>query len=250
MKVSTKETDDVPSGESCFQTNAIDAFHMTLDQNKNDFDNHFAHKACKYIVKYTVNLDSEVENRWLIRVTHKDIQALGDKRISKVFRRFGRIVNLKFDYQSVFWSFEYGAEKNAQKAVYAILQEKLFGYKLCLPSDELLIEKNDSKSVKCSGESIETLSPINIQFKNNRDRLKSISNFLRIDCFDNYMNIEDLCRIVIRIQIPIKIVQTFDLISKRNFFLIEFNYCFEASDVLYSLNNSHMIRKQLIVKFE
>ena len=65
-----------------------------------------------------------------ICVTHTDVEAMKGGRVLRIFRRFGRIVSLTFDYERVFWAVTYRSDKEVNKIANAIANDTLYGYQL------------------------------------------------------------------------------------------------------------------------
>lgn len=236
-KIPINETHDVVNENSRFQIDDTNTVNFNSVSYKAEVENCLSNMGCSYKVNCGIGQNNANESRWVITVTHNDIQALDEKQISRVFKQFGRVLNLQFNYQAVSWSVQYESENDAKEAVYAIQKKKLFGYQLCFPPDELFKYSTSKRAHKCCRTSTKSFNHTNNKYMAKMNQQNYIFNILRVDLYKNRMNIQDLCKIIARIQVPIKIVQAVDLKFNHYFFLVEFKYCFEAAEVFTFLND-------------
>ena len=84
------------------------------------------------------NLKPDTKLNWVVSITHNDPEFLCTKKVTKVFRRFGKLRGLTFDESTRAWTVEYAIEKEARKAALAAYNNKLFGFKLTFIPEYLL----------------------------------------------------------------------------------------------------------------
>jgi len=167
-----------------------------------------------------------------IKVTHSNVHELDSKKISKLFRRYGRLLNLAFDYEKTFWRITYSSPKDVQKVVKASEKDKLFGYELYdyRASTSVLRACDDDESCG-TREIVKYLSRTEKQ----SDQEESV--ILRIDVTDGYIGIEEMCKMIAKVYMPIELAQAYDILEDGYFFLAKFVEYEQAGEVLFVLNS-------------
>ena len=165
----------------------------------------------------------------VVKVRHDDPEALKQNKIIRMFRRFGRISDIAFDPERVFWAIEYRSDREVSKVVNAINSEKLYGYKLLgdyPPQQEL----PDAKSIN----HVAQVSKLT-NSGSNRPMRASAS---RVCAFfaNESIRIEKLCVFISQVCIPTGIEQCIDPKSGKFCFLVEFEFVFQAAKMLSVLS--------------
>lgn len=197
-------------------------------------------------ISHVLNLGSEHNSNWAIKVTHIDPECLVAKKVTKIFRRFGKVRNMEFDAQDSSWTIEYAIEKEARKAALAAHNNKLFGYKLTIVPEFLLFTLDELISNSFGESSDECM-------RNSKDKLPynsdASTHTLRIDSSMRRISLAELCTYVAGIHVPVKIAEAFDFINNRNFFFVDFVSYDEAHNVFNAINASNNPKLGLTVNF-
>lgn len=185
-----------------------------------------------------------------VKITHSNLLELDSKKVSKIFRRYGRISNLFFNYDETYWTIIYSSPKDVQKVYKASTKNKLFGYELygddryeANQQTEIIRADHDEESCD-TREIIHCLSGTDKQYSHDE------SVKLRIDVIDGYVNIEEICKMIAKVCIPIEIIQGFNLQTTGYFFVAKFNKYEEAAEVLFVLNSIPSKSSSINTRFE
>lgn len=178
-----------------------------------------------------------------IKITHDSVHELDSKKVSKLFRRYGRIVNLDFDYEQTFWRITYISPKDVQKVVKAYEKNKLFGYELYDHKMNAPAQHNSEESCGIR-EIVHYLSGTEPQSSNDE------SVTLRIDVTAGYASIEEICRMVGKVCTPIELAQGYDTHDDSYFYLAKFVEYEQAAEVLFVLNSVYPENCSINARFE
>lgn len=163
------------------------------------------------------------------KVQHNDPSALKQNKIIRMFRRFGRITDIAFDYERAFWAIEYRSDREVAKVINAIENEKLYGYQLFGESPQ----QPKIQNTESVNNAVSVFKPTNSD--SNRPA-KSFASRVCAFLKNGSARIESLCVYVSRVCVPTGIEQCIDPRSGKPCFLIEFEFAFQAAEVLSVLS--------------
>lgn len=200
-----------------------------------------SYKDHNYEVQTVSDGINKLKEHFIIKITHHEPTALCSKTVSKIFRRFGRIISLKFDHEYALWYIEYKSHKDVLKVLKAIDTDKLFGYKLSnLLKDDiknniatLTLEESKSTKIEDKIGKSECIGMISTQI------LPAIIKFSNLD---HNLTFEDVCRLFSRIHVPIQITECLDATSQRYVYFAEFRHYHQAAEALLNMNQREQIR--------
>jgi len=182
-----------------------------------------------------------------VSVTHDDPKFMERGKVSKIFRKIGRVVHITHDlggYRTV----AYRSENEMLRALNAMASDHFFGYKLygtnlhhreyahchSLPMmQESARETHVSRRMSAQLTSDSSVVPTTL-------RLTATGN----------ASIELICRAISRISTPTEIVQAQDHLTGKYFYLVSFSHCYEAAEVLVCWQKCNSENILLDVKFE
>jgi len=182
---------------------------------------------------YDVDLNSE---SWVIRVTHDNYNQLNEKNVLKIFRRFGRVVDIRLNNSQQVCEVEYKTAKDIQKAIKAITKDKFFGFKL---TDGQYDVSKDSQG------NHQTLDKKNVcddaqqpaHFHSN-PYLVIINSFtVKITSNKNY-SIRDICNLFFETFIPKQLAEAYDYNTQQCFYLASFGSLYQAQFIVKTFNLS------------
>ena len=182
-----------------------------------------------------------------IKVTHDDVDKLTEKNVRKVFRRFGRIFDLRFNSYEGFWEICYKSEKDVQKALKAIRKNKIFGFKLYEASENAGKEEEQEMVIPGSCKRHENNYPHIGKIKGENKASITLSKTIKLIVRDNKHTIAEICRLIASVHVPIWVAETVDMNEKQKCFLAEFSYCYEAAEVSCYLTMKYGVQKELKV---
>lgn len=163
-----------------------------------------------------------------IVVTHPDAEYLNVKLIKRVFRRYGRIINLNYDSRRLSWTIQFGLETSVKKILRGIEGGKVFGYTLVkdnvsLPSKVI---KSQEEDYDCIFENKITSKPIN-------DSQACEARFLVFEL--KHANLEKIFKLASSIYTPISAVIGFDARSHRQYCYTEYKYMYQAAETMIAV---------------
>lgn len=160
----------------------------------------------------------------IAKITHHDATALKQNKVIRIFRRFGRIVDIAFDRQRIFWAIEYRSDREVSKVINAVVSDKLYGYAIIeteqKQSEAPCINKSMAKPISSESNGSTALS----------------AGCILVYLTDKYIEIEELCFFVSRVFIPLTIRQCLEPKTHNRCFAVEFEFVFQAAQALIVLS--------------
>lgn len=174
----------------------------------------------------------------IIKITHDDITALGNKKVLRIFRRFGRILNLAFDYERSHWWIEYRSNREAEKVTGAIERNDLYGYQVYKDEEEPDEKEEKVETVLDS----ETKQP-QVFDENLVQQVEKVSSpsylpvwaFLQVSYQEKKVPKDYLSKLIAATHLPLQLIQGFNPNTHLDVLRATFNFIFEAAEVLESL---------------
>lgn len=148
-----------------------------------------------------------------IRITHSDMEALKGGRVLRIFRRFGRIVHLTFDYERAHWTIEYRSSKEVLKIATAIKNDTLYGY--------VLAEE-----------------PLALKCPQNEELHDFDATHLRLSFNDSYTTLEQVSLLLAATHMPAFVYQTIEARTSASVFIAQFKKSSQAAEVFQVLCNT------------
>lgn len=168
--------------------------------------------------------DTAIVTNNTIKITHTDMESLKGGRVLRIFRRFGRIVNLNFDYDQTFWLIEYRSDKEVIKITNAILNDTLYGYQLF----------GENGQNKTSGS-----LPTTNQLSASDDKFEDDSTtHLQIFFARDFVSIEEASLLMARTHIPNFVYQCIEPDTGKPYFVAQFKKSEQVADVIKALRNT------------
>lgn len=194
-------------------------------------------------------LNSADKSKGVIRVTHNEIESLAGKKISKIFRRFGKIKNLSFNHDGAFWIVEYFVDKEARKAEAAMHNNKLFGYRSVDSPVNTLHKLEDLISQSFEQPSFQDVNNLESQLQNSFNFDEKSAVALRVDTISSDLSLTQVCKFIAGIHMPVKIVQAYDLNKQRHFFFVDFANEHDAFEVFSAINSTGRRQFGLVAEY-
>ena len=178
-----------------------------------------------------------------IKVTHDNITTQTHNKVIRIFRRFGRVYELNLNADKLFWEVQYRSEKNAIKALKAMHNDRLFGYRHYKANEHAPGHQLINKEPKLNTINKETRNQSSYNSNiNNTDIGKQLTS-LTIITYKNVRTLEDVCKIVSAIHVPFRLMEAIDPKNDKQVYVAEFEYCYQAAEVLVSLSINNYVNK-------
>lgn len=174
------------------------------------------------------------EGVYEVMITHNDVALLREKKILRIFRRFGRITNYIFEHSTATWILRYRFEREIDNAANKIDENKLYGYKL------IGMKKHDFGNACVSqplldGPKVQSESEYSCS-NDNHIKEGLLHPSLQFYLIDNDITIRELCKLIVKIHTPVQIAQCYNVRLKKPVFIAYFMYISEAAEVLVAFN--------------
>lgn len=197
---------------------------------------------------YASNSDKDISiQQFTVLVTHNEKKFMERSKVSKIFRKIGRVVNITHDLGG-YRAIAYRSENEMLRALKAMTNSQFFGYKLhgtnlhhnhVMHSHSLTILQEKSREI---GETPRfSTQPVTHN--------SVLPTTLRIVATRN-ASIEKICKAISRICMPTRIMQAQDHKTRECFYLTSFNHCYEAAEVLVRWQECGIADTLLEVRFE
>lgn len=161
-----------------------------------------------------------------IKVTHSDEESLSHNRMLRVFRRFGRVINLVLDEEASCWTIVYRSTKDVEKAVKAVEEGKLFGYRLHGTNNS----RTSIDQRGCGRKNFEREQPAFAQ-------RPAIRAALRVTFNNTQVPLGSVAALVSRTHLPSKLTCFTNHKTSRCYYLVEYDYLYQAAEALVSLSH-------------
>lgn len=165
-----------------------------------------------------------------VGVTHENVKFLEKGKISKIFRKIGRVIYITEDlggYRVV----GYRSENEVLRAINAIKNGQFFGYKLHGTNSHFINRHDENSSPVFNHRAQEPLVMLNtVSSSNNTGPVT-----LRLVAPQG-TSIENVCRLVSRIVMPLEIVEAMQPQTKQCFYLVSFRHCHQAAEAFARLS--------------
>ena len=158
----------------------------------------------------------------VIQVIHQNLIELDQLRVFTTFKRFGNIVNLTFNYNRVFWSVEYESSNQARKAIRAIEDDEVGGYRIFGKHRQPIKRKKSSNSY---------INDTKLQKLIDCVKKQSLSS-LQVAFNDVKISIGMVCELISRTHSPIELRRCFDDKSGLYYYEANFEFLYQAAEVL------------------
>ena len=163
-----------------------------------------------------------------IQITHADLYALDIIRVRKVFGKFGKILNLAFDYDQVFWSIEYSLSNEVRTAIQEMREDRLYGYKLHESLESVYEGSMSDASCSFTEEQIK-------QMYHEAQNLTLSS--IRVSFNEDMLSFGHICKLVSRVHEPVQISRGFDSELQEHFYRAAFSFEYQAVETLKFLSS-------------
>ena len=174
----------------------------------------------------------------VIKITHEVEEALLQKRMLRVFRRFGRVMDMSLSAEAKCWTIVYRSTKDVEKAVTAINEGKLFGYRLLGPNySQTSINQRGRNDKACKQK-----PPVIAQ----KPRANAA---LRVSFRNMLMSIGSLAVLVSKIHLPSKITCFTNPKTSKCYYVVEYDYLYQAAEALISFSQLSSEIKGCKVRF-
>lgn len=184
-----------------------------------------------------------------VRVTHSDGEAMIKNRVLRVFRRFGRVINMTLDSDINCWTVEYRSVKDAEKAIIAIDDDKLFGYRMYVSTNS---EVNADKLARINSDTTIRRTDNKKQCAVAQENKPTVNSCeaLRIIFNNPLLSVSAAVRLVSITHCPNKLTRYFNYKTNQCYYVVEYDYSYQAAEAFISLNNLSHEFESCKAKFE
>lgn len=174
-----------------------------------------------HMIKSTdVSKDAEnISESYNVRVSHKSSSEMDERKISKVFRRFGKIIKLILNDSKIFCTISYGSQKDLVKVIKTAEKGKLFGYELYNKTEDFISEKINSDSLTYPLNLEESIRNDCLTNNQQQTSCNNVTLILRSKQNQKHFSLERLCLMVSQIHSQLSVVEGIDKKTNTTFIL-------------------------------